>query len=244
MRRLDIRDLITVEDAMSELAYGPNGGLIFCLEYLVENIEWLTDDLGAFQDEFLLIDCPGQIELYTHADIMPKIISVFQAADYKVCGLYLLESLFLQDVTKFFAGVLTAASAMLQLGIPHLNVMSKMDLIAPHLGAGSRRREEDEEEDDDDDEDETHPLQRYLCPDPTLLAECTTASSLLARPKFAALNRAIVQLIDDFDIVNFIPLNVKKDSSLRRLMMHIESATQYSEALEPKEPVDDVGYDE
>jgi hypothetical protein len=33
---------------MEELQYGPNGGLIFCLEYLLENVEWLTSDLGAY----------------------------------------------------------------------------------------------------------------------------------------------------------------------------------------------------
>lgn len=55
----DIRDLVVVEDVMEELQYGPNGGLIFCLEYLIENMEWLTMDLGEYQDEFLIIDCPG-----------------------------------------------------------------------------------------------------------------------------------------------------------------------------------------
>lgn len=30
---LDIRELITLEDVMEELDYGPNGGLIYCLEY-------------------------------------------------------------------------------------------------------------------------------------------------------------------------------------------------------------------
>lgn len=29
---IDIRDLITLEDVMEELDYGPNGGLIYCLE--------------------------------------------------------------------------------------------------------------------------------------------------------------------------------------------------------------------
>ena len=33
------------------------------------------------------------------------------------------------DTPKFFAGVMTAMSAMLQLGIPHINVMTKMDLL-------------------------------------------------------------------------------------------------------------------
>lgn len=29
---IDIRELITLEDVMEELDYGPNGGLIYCLE--------------------------------------------------------------------------------------------------------------------------------------------------------------------------------------------------------------------
>jgi len=29
---IDIKDLISVEDVMSELGYGPNGGLVYCFE--------------------------------------------------------------------------------------------------------------------------------------------------------------------------------------------------------------------
>ena len=39
----DIRDLIHVDDAMEdeEMHYGPNGGLVFCMEFLMENLSWL-----------------------------------------------------------------------------------------------------------------------------------------------------------------------------------------------------------
>ena len=37
----DIRDLISLEDVMSEMKLGPNGGLIYCMEYLIDNIDWL-----------------------------------------------------------------------------------------------------------------------------------------------------------------------------------------------------------
>ena len=30
---LDIRELISLEDVMEELQLGPNGGLIYCMEY-------------------------------------------------------------------------------------------------------------------------------------------------------------------------------------------------------------------
>lgn len=29
-----------------ELHFGPNGGLIFCVEYLLENADWLHDRIG------------------------------------------------------------------------------------------------------------------------------------------------------------------------------------------------------
>lgn len=231
---------------MEELQYGPNGGLVFCLEYLLENIEWLTSDLGEYQDEFLIVDCPGQIEIFTHSDIMSRIVEVFRTADYKPCALYLLESLFLLDVTKFFSGVLTATSAMLQLGIPHLNLISKMDLLrmdgrgrTEQLGLGAREgSDEEEDEEEYDVEDETHRLHRYFYPDSTLLTEKLSEST---PSKYLQLNQALVQLVDEYDMVNFIPLNVKKSASLDNVLMHIELATQFSEALEPKEPKE---YDE
>lgn len=165
---------------------------------------------------------------------MSRIISVFQNANYKPCALYLLESLFLQDITKYFAGVLTATSAMLQLAIPHLNIISKMDLIEASKVNGSNEGD-GEDEDEDDMDDETHELYRYFYPDPSLLSE---QLSMTTRPKFYELNNALVQLIDEYDMVNFIPFNIKKQSSMENLMLRIEMATQFSEALEPKEPKD------
>jgi len=36
---IDIRDLITVDDVKEEMELGPNGALVFCLEYLLDNID-------------------------------------------------------------------------------------------------------------------------------------------------------------------------------------------------------------
>lgn len=47
---MDIRELIHVQDTMEDedLHFGPNGGLIFCIEYLIENSDWLQNALGAY----------------------------------------------------------------------------------------------------------------------------------------------------------------------------------------------------
>jgi len=52
------------------LSLGPNGGLVFCLEYLIDNFEFLGEliEENVFENEYVFFDCPGQIELYTHLD--------------------------------------------------------------------------------------------------------------------------------------------------------------------------------
>ncbi len=43
-----------------EMHLGPNGALVFCMEYLAENLEWLEEQLGEGEDDYILFDCPGQ----------------------------------------------------------------------------------------------------------------------------------------------------------------------------------------
>ncbi|KAJ3298208.1 ATP binding protein [Rhizoclosmatium sp. JEL0117] len=212
---IDIRDLITLEDVVEELQYGPNGGLVYCLEYLVNNIDWLEDQISSFEDDYLIIDCPGQIELYTHFPIMKNIVSTLSRMGYRTCGVYLLDSQFVQDVSKYFSGVMSAMSAMIQLEIPHINVMSKMDLLGDRANS--------------------YELERYFDPDPALLMEDANKDT---SPKLHALNRALVQLIEEFNMVSFIPLNIHDEDSVTTVLSHIDNAIQYGEDVEPKEPKD------
>lgn len=57
----DIRELIQVDDVMEDdsLRFGPNGGLVFCMEYFANNFVWLEETLGHTEDDYILFDCPG-----------------------------------------------------------------------------------------------------------------------------------------------------------------------------------------
>ncbi len=73
--------------------------------------------------------CTGQIELYTHLPVMKQIVDRLQKWDFRLCGVFLLDSQFLIEASKFFAGSMTALSAMVTLELPHVNILSKMDLL-------------------------------------------------------------------------------------------------------------------
>lgn len=75
------------------------------------------------------ITCAGQIELYSHIPVMRQIVNALQRWDFRLCGVFLVDAQFLTDTAKFFSGILAALSAMVQLEVPHINVLSKLDLL-------------------------------------------------------------------------------------------------------------------
>ena len=46
--------------------------------------------------------------------------------------------------------------------------------------------------------------------------------------------------LDEYSLVNFVPLDITDNDSLDVLLAHIDMATQYGEDLEPKEPNDNM----
>ncbi|XP_052227365.1 GPN-loop GTPase 3-like isoform X3 [Dreissena polymorpha] len=147
---VDVRELIQVDDAMEDesLRFGPNGGLVFCMEYLSQNFDWLHEQLDDIEDDYILFDCPGQIELYickslpqqayfvgqielyTHIPVMKQLVEALQKWNFNVCSVYLIDSQFLIEASKFVSGVLTALSTMVNLETAHVNVMTKLDLLS------------------------------------------------------------------------------------------------------------------
>ncbi|QIW99777.1 hypothetical protein AMS68_005295 [Peltaster fructicola] len=239
---VDIKDLISLEDVMEELHLGPNGGLMYCFDFLLENLDFLTEPLETVTEEYLIIiDMPGQIELYTHVPLLPNLIKHLSrgSTNISMCAAYLLESSFVMDRAKFFSGTLSAMSAMLMLELPHVNILSKMDLVK-----GQVARKE---------------LKRFIDPDTSLLHDPPESGlvyefqqgvdngedpqdsrSIMAGESFAKLNRAVGQLIDEFSLVSFLKLDVQDEDSVGAVLSYIDDAIQYHEAQEPKEPQDEL----
>ena len=61
--------------------------------------------------------------------MMHQIVDQLQRWNFRLCGVFLLDSQFIVDTSKYFAGALTALSAMINFELPHVNVLSKMDLL-------------------------------------------------------------------------------------------------------------------
>lgn len=214
---IDIRDLITIDDVMEEIDLGPNGGLVYCMEYLISHSDWLEEQLGQYEDDYLIFDLPGQIELYSHIGVVPRLIEMLTNMGYHLCAVYLLDSHFMSDAGKFIAGTMQALSAMLHLELPHVSVITKMDLLP-------------------NSETDSEMYAKFFDTDIVSLLEEMKKNT----PKrFHNMNTALAQVIDDYNMVTFVPLNIMDEDSISICLQHVDNAMQYGEDEEPKEPKDD-----
>lgn len=235
---VDIKELISLEDVMEELSLGPNGGLLYCFEHLLENLDFLTEPLESVQEDYLIIiDMPGQIELYTHVPIVPALVKHLGSGSLNInmCATYLLESTFVVDRAKFFAGTLSAMSAMLMLELPHINVLSKMDLVKDTVGKKQMKRFIDPDAtllDDDPADDVSFDTDGDSNRDPS------SQKNVMGGSSFKRLNQAVAQLIDDYSMVSFLQLDVQNEDSVGSILSYIDETIQYHEAQEPREPTE------
>jgi len=239
---VDIKDLITLEDVMEELHLGPNGGLIYCFEFLLENLDFLTDPLEEVSDEYLIIiDMPGQIELYSHVPVVPNLLKALTRGSLNIsmCAAYLLESTFIVDRAKFFSGTLSAMSAMLMLELPHVNILSKMDLVKGQVARKDLKRFIEADIGLLQDAPESG-----LMYDHKEMLETGDREDITTGKNFANLNRAVGDLIDQFSLVSFLRLDAQDEDSVGAILSYIDDAIQFHEAQEPKEPNDDAGEDQ
>ena len=123
--------------------------------------------------------------------------------------LHLIDSYALTMPTLYISTLLLSLRSMMQMDLPHLNVLTKIDNLASHP------------------------------PLPLSLSFYTEARSLdhllpyLEREqggskKFTALNEAIVELVDEFGLVGFETLAVEDRSSMLQLLRAVDRASGYA----------------
>lgn len=51
----------SLQGVMQEFDLGPNGAMLYCLEYLEKNVDWLVERLETLEQKYLIFDFPGQV---------------------------------------------------------------------------------------------------------------------------------------------------------------------------------------
>lgn len=111
----------------------------------------------------------------------------------------------------YISTLLLSLRAMLQMDLPHLNVLTKIDKLASYGPLPFNL----------DYYTEVHDLSQ-------LLPHLANEGSMMRHPKFEGLNNAVIELIEDFGLVSFETLTVEDKKSMMTLLQAIDRAGGYA----------------
>lgn len=114
---------------MQQYGLGPNGGIITSLNLFSTRFDQVMKLLGKRQQEheYIIIDTPGQIEVFTWS-ASGSIITETIASIYPTVIVYVMDIDRSASPTTFMSNMLYACSIMFKTKLPFLVVMNKIDI--------------------------------------------------------------------------------------------------------------------
>ncbi len=128
---IDVRDQIDIVSIMKQYELGPNGALIMANDLIASKIDQLQDQIDDVNPDYLLIDTPGQIELFAYRTSGPFLVQNLNL-DEKM-SIFLFDGALVTTPVNFVSIALLATSIKLRLGLSTINVLTKTDLIGDKL---------------------------------------------------------------------------------------------------------------
>ncbi len=126
---IDIRDYINVNELMEKYGLGPNGALVMAADLIAEEAERLGREIEDLKPDVVLVDTPGQMELFAFRASGPYIANELTKEPKAI--VYLFDSVFSLNPLNFVSNMFLAAAVYNRFFVPQVHVLSKCDLLPP-----------------------------------------------------------------------------------------------------------------
>ncbi|GET89408.1 hypothetical protein, conserved [Leishmania tarentolae] len=269
---VDIRELVDHATVMQEEGLGPNGTYLFCAAVMQANVDWvitkveeaverrvqevLATEMTAaggktLRAPYLLIDCPGQVEFYIDAQVMPTLIrALAKRLQCSLCTVHLVDAgIATRDLPTYVSSCVLSLTTMIDHELPHVNVLSKWDTVpaevledtgdegVTYLNASAmlsenmdrlwrrqlqRRRHE-------------HRMAQHFVtaaqPVPQLTPEERTEDAQLGTidltkhgGRVYRYTRLLMDVVEGYGLVGYVPLDVQSQEMMLRLTQEVDNA--------------------
>ena len=123
----DVRSIVRVRDVMREYGLGPNGAFIRSADLMVERLNDVIGGVASVEADYVIVDTPGQMELFVFRDSGPGIISRLRGLGFPMAVVVFDPSLARRPVDVAALKLMTTV-VQLRLEVDSIPVLNKADL--------------------------------------------------------------------------------------------------------------------
>ena len=128
---VDVRDHVDYVSIMQQYELGPNGAMVMANDLIASKIDDIQDEVDQVNPDYLIVDTPGQIELFAYRSSGRFIVDNI-SSDEKA-SVFLFDGSLITSPVNFVSIALLATSIRLRLNLPTINVLTKTDLLGDKL---------------------------------------------------------------------------------------------------------------
>ncbi len=125
----DARKIVWAREIALKEGLGPNGALIRSIEILCSRVDEVLEAIASFDADFVLVDTPGQMELFVFRDLSLRIVDGLKKVSRGVVGVFVAEASMLRDPTDYAFLALICNAIQLRLDIDVVAVVNKVDAV-------------------------------------------------------------------------------------------------------------------
>ena len=119
--------IINLDDVMSQCGLGPNGAQIAAADLMAVNIERVSNLLDTYDVEYVLIDTPGQLELFAFRESSQVVVQAL--GKERSLMVYLSDPTLYRSANGFVSTMTLASLVQFRMDMPILNLLSKADVL-------------------------------------------------------------------------------------------------------------------
>lgn len=124
---VDIRNYVDVGNLMEKYELGPNGAVILAADLIADEIENVTRDVDSTNADLVLVDTPGQMEVFAFRASGPYIVNELTKEPKAL--VYLFDSVFSNNPLNYVSNMFLSAAVYNRFFQPQVHILSKTDLL-------------------------------------------------------------------------------------------------------------------
>lgn len=124
---VDVRDWIKIEEVMAEQGLGPNGAQVAAADMLALNIREIAQVVDGFDTDYVLMDTPGQVELFTFRQSSRVVVQELSGDAATLC--YLFDPMLARTPNGYVSSMMLASTVHFRMPVPLMPVLSKVDML-------------------------------------------------------------------------------------------------------------------
>ncbi len=125
---IDIREWINLDEVMAEYALGPNGAQITAADLMAVNIDKITDALEDYSVDYVLVDTPGQLELFAFRESSRVVVNALGPDSSML--VYLSDPTLYRTANGFVSALTLSSIVQFRMNMPMISLLSKADTLS------------------------------------------------------------------------------------------------------------------